>query len=512
MKVAGLRTLRNPKLSHLLPNQAFGLFVLALWCYTVVVLNHNGYVNDWWVAAGRDLSLGGCVQNVEESLGETAQDLVRSAGLDQPAAEQDIAVDIDEVFHAEAPEKEEVETRSGNEFHHERAIAVDIDEVFHAEAPEKEEVKPVPATSFITSEPGSALHAEAPEKEEVKPVPATSLITSELGSALPASGEGSTAETASTDFTKIDDFSMLSQRIPVCAAQLPPAKTFLMVMSSHTGSTALMSILGQHPDVYMELDQFEPLNVPKYTENITAAVEFTREYFTKARESGKVAGFKLSGYPIMRAQEEFAEIVKEFDTRVIWNYRTDFFKRAVGRYPMYFLGDDSAVSGISLSELNKRCEMGVGCNYTIESIEDLHCTMTRGVRVHMGMEESVNSITSQALGGCALHIPYHDFLHHPIEVSMQMQDFLGLPRHHVESTRAKATSDNICSVVNNYADICAAFNECSAWRNMLNDEENGCSCENYKYESLGGDGENKFCTMTADPKGRRWCGTWSKGT
>eukprot|EP00188_Purpureofilum_apyrenoidigerum_P003549 Plantae.Rhodophyta-Purpureofilum_apyrenoidigerum.ctg37521.p1 GENE.Plantae.Rhodophyta-Purpureofilum_apyrenoidigerum.ctg37521~~Plantae.Rhodophyta-Purpureofilum_apyrenoidigerum.ctg37521.p1 ORF type:complete len:274 (+),score=45.87 Plantae.Rhodophyta-Purpureofilum_apyrenoidigerum.ctg37521:173-994(+) len=273
-----------------------------------------------------------------------------------------------------------------------------------------------------------------------------------------------------------------------------------------------MSILKQHSDVYMELDQFEPLNRPKYIENITAAVEFTREYFTKARDSGKIAGFKLSGYPIMRAKEEFAQIVKEFDTRIIWNYRTDFFKRAVGRYPMYFLGDDSAVSGISLSEQDKRCEMGVGCSYTIESIDDLHCTMTRGVRVHVGMEESVDIITDQTIRGCALHAPYDDFLHHPEEMSMQMQDFLGLKRQHFESSRAKATSDNICSVVKNYAELCAAFNECSAWHEMLNDEQNGCACADYEYESLGGDGVNKFCSMKPDPRERQWCGTWPMGT
>lgn len=272
-----------------------------------------------------------------------------------------------------------------------------------------------------------------------------------------------------------------------------------------------MSILKQHPGTSIDdLPILEPLNTKERTENITAAVEWTREYFRKARDEGRFVGFKLSGFPVMRAKEEFAQIVEEFETAVIWNFRLDFFKRSVGRYPFQWLGDDTAVSGISKKELEERCNMGVGCNFDVDNIEDLHCQMTRSWRVHWGMEETVDFLTARSVFGksCALHVDYHDFLKHPDHVSMQMQDFLGLPRKAIEATRMKATSDNMCEVVSNYADLCAAFSECSEWKDMLNDTENGCSCDNYKFESLGGDEKNKLCAKDADPNGRRWCGTW----
>lgn len=273
-----------------------------------------------------------------------------------------------------------------------------------------------------------------------------------------------------------------------------------------------MSILNQHPDTNLTLDTktFEPLNTPFYVEHTDLAADYARQLFEKyAGVNGKVFGFKLSAFAVMREKEKFAQLVRDFDTRIIFNYRTDTFKRAVGRYPVYFLGDETSVGGIKSTLAKDRCSMGRGCTFTVEKVRDLHCTMTRGRRVHVGMEEAIEVLTKYIEPtGCHMKLPYHDFLLHPYEVSYQLQDFLGLQRMKFEPKRAKATSDNICSVVKNYADLCAAFNECSAWRGMLNDHKNNCTCDQYQYTSLGGDGVNKFCRSNATSDDDPWCGNW----
>jgi len=292
------------------------------------------------------------------------------------------------------------------------------------------------------------------------------------------------------------DLSKLSQQLPECAATVSPPKTFLFIMSSHTGSTAMMSQLLRHPDLHwlhgggtMEL-----LNRPGILGEDEAEVRFTRGFLSDCVKVGKVGGFKMNPTPIKRNPEPWKQIAADFETAVIWNYRENMFKRSVGRFPPCFLDDDVSVAGVQAGmNREERCKQGVGCTFKVDP-EKLHSLMVRSKILFDDMHQAVKELTVNAgRPACVLKVPYEDYLYHPTETILQMEKFLGLKPYITETWRAKATSDNMCEVVENFAEVCAAFRECSLWGQMLEDPKNNCSCSNYQYESLGGDGVNPFC-------------------
>ncbi|KAJ8901052.1 hypothetical protein NDN08_004913 [Rhodosorus marinus] len=292
------------------------------------------------------------------------------------------------------------------------------------------------------------------------------------------------------------DLSKLSQQLPECATTVSPPKTFIFIMSSHTGSTAMMSQLLRHPDLHwlhgggtMEL-----LNRPGILGDDEAEVRFTRGFMSDCVKVGKVGGFKMNPTPIKRNPEPWKQIAADFETGVIWNYRENMLKRSVGRFPPCFLDDDVSVAGVQAGmSREERCKQGVGCTFKVDA-EKLHSLMVRSKILYDDMHQAVKELTVNAgRPACVLNVPYEDYLYHPTETILQMEKFLGLKPYITETWRAKATSDNMCEVVENFAEVCAAFRECSLWGQMLEDPKNNCSCSNYQYESLGGDGVNPLC-------------------
>lgn len=270
----------------------------------------------------------------------------------------------------------------------------------------------------------------------------------------------------------------------------------------------MLSQLVDHPEVNFDLNNFEPLNSMAYEETDPwAAAKWAREFFSNRSEilekEGRISGFKMSSVTVVKAPELWQQVAEDFNLRILYNYREDFFKMAVGRYPYYFLGDNSTVGGVAPGE--ERCSNGESmCKFEIESVENLHCVMTRAARVNHYMDKAVGILT----GGtkCFLELPYSDYLKYPNQQMFQIQDFLGIRRIEIKARRKKATSSNMCDVVSNYAEVCAAFNECTDWHDMLNDVENNCTCSHFSYTSRGGDNTNPLCQRTKPPSYIRWCG------
>jgi len=291
------------------------------------------------------------------------------------------------------------------------------------------------------------------------------------------------------------DLTVLSKHIPQCALDLPKPKTFIFIMSSHTGSTSIMSQIIRHPDIYWpNIPSMEPLNRPQIRDNATAMVEFTTNFFDEGVRAGKLVGFKMNIVPILWNPKEWGEIFRRFNTRIIWNYRHNMIKRSIGRYPFTFFNDSTSVAGVAANMSHEqRCSMGVGCSFAVDPM-NLHCLLLRSLEVENSMNQGIDLVTTEAgVERCVLEVPYDDYLHHPDEVVIQMEQFIHVRPYLVPSTRGKATSDNICEVVDNMAELCASFAECSQWGWMLEDRKYGCSCANFTYESKGGDGVNPYC-------------------
>ncbi|KAJ8907552.1 hypothetical protein NDN08_007663 [Rhodosorus marinus] len=353
-----------------------------------------------------------------------------------------------------------------------------------------------------------------------------SAETSEISSTADSSQQSSTPNSSMPGFTApvthsrplpVPDRSENRKTVPGCAASLPKAGGYLFMMSAHTGSTAMMSQLTQHPDVHYDLNNFEPLNSFDFEElNPADAVAWARDYFSKRTNTSetnpgnKLPGFKMSPVTVVKAPDAFKKLVHDFNLRVIWNYRENVFKWSVGRYPYYYLGDNTAVGGIEASSgVDDRCAVGVGCSFDVIDNRDLHCIMVRFHRVDQYVRKAVSILTEET--GCYLEMAYEDYLEDSVGQMTKAFEFLGLRPIVMEPKRAKATSNNMCEVVANYGSVCAAFGECSAWKDMLNDPATGCSCSNYEYESLGGDDVNPLCYTTKPEESRyhRWCGAFN---
>lgn len=120
--------------------------------------------------------------------------------------------------------------------------------------------------------------------------------------------------------------------VPPCVAkQTGTAKSWLLVFMGHSGSTAIASQLKQHSQVYFDL--MEPVDHDLRNDSF-GALNYTREFFARGIAAGKSPGFKIRPNHILNkaAQRHWQGLVREFETRIIWQYRENIFKQAVGEY------------------------------------------------------------------------------------------------------------------------------------------------------------------------------------
>lgn len=265
-------------------------------------------------------------------------------------------------------------------------------------------------------------------------------------------------------------YSRAQHPAPSCAKGR--AKSFLIVFLSRSGSTAICSELRKHPDVHMEiLELLDKTNVPP--SNVSLALSTTREFFQRGIAMGKIPGFKIRAKHILSDPAAWVELMNEFDTRVIWQYRRNIVKTVIGTYLLERYGDSTAISGIKKSDMKEdRCSMGVGCKFKVDDLGLFHRLLKERIRGEGRVTEAARAIGRD----CLLEVPYEDYLHGSAATIERLQSFLGIERQLSHSDRLKATGDNLCELIENFDEFCEAFYGCSIWQPFLEDNVNDCRC------------------------------------
>ncbi|KAI0560479.1 hypothetical protein FGB62_112g03 [Gracilaria domingensis] len=151
------------------------------------------------------------------------------------------------------------------------------------------------------------------------------------------------------------------------------AKSFLVVFMGHSGSTAFITELRTHSEFLVE--KLEPVDHHEYHRDTDLAYEYAKELMDRGIAQGKIPGFKIRPYHILNKPELWKKFVKDYDCRVIWQYRENIMKQAIGEYRNRYLNDTSVVEGLSTNE--KLCAPGSDqkCTFHIEDMKFLHNLM-----------------------------------------------------------------------------------------------------------------------------------------
>lgn len=281
----------------------------------------------------------------------------------------------------------------------------------------------------------------------------------------------------------------LLQPLPSCAST-GRAKSFLFVFMGHSGSSAILSELESHSETLLE--GREPIDHYEYETNTTLALEFTRELFRRGIAEGRTTGFKMRPQHIGKDPEAWAQLAREFDTRIIWQFRHNILKQAVGEYSYKYLNDSAVIEGLrNETAVKERCEQGVGCKFAISDMDFFHRTLTDCVHSDLSIVTSVRDLANGS--ECIYSLPYEDYLYHRETTLRRLFKFLGLSWEQTQPQRWKATRDNLCEVVENWDELCEEFYGCQAWRHFFDDAENNCGC--HKFRSGG----THFCDPTFRP-------------
>lgn len=251
----------------------------------------------------------------------------------------------------------------------------------------------------------------------------------------------------------------------------------------NSGSTAISTELRAHPQTYMEKLEY----VSEYEKNVTASLAATRAFFAKGVAKGLTPGFKIRPGHIIRAPEEWKALAREFDTRIIWNYRKNVIKATLTEYVKTVLNDSHGVGGLRQNiSVDQRCELGEGCRYRLD-MPKFHEMLKRGLKCNNEIITGVSMIDQERR--CVWEVPYEDYLHNRDETVQRVQQFLGLERMVTAPTRFKGTRDNLCEVILNYDELCERLYGCTIWQEMLEDGLNQCYCERYVV------GSGQFCDI-----------------
>lgn len=275
---------------------------------------------------------------------------------------------------------------------------------------------------------------------------------------------------------------------PACMQGGARARTFLMVFMGHSGSTAILSELKNHEDMFV--DEYEPVDHGDIQQNTSEALQYTRDFFDRGIKAGKVPGFKIRPLHIRNDPQAWVDLTREYDTRIIWQYRQNTLKQAVGEYSYRVLNDDSILEGLkSEEEVANRCDIGAGCKFAINDMDAFHGLLKNVVQSDYAIAEGVQLIS----GGrdCVHELRYEDYLYHRQGTMLDLLEFLGVKQIKTEPMRYKATRDNMCDVIKNWDDVCRAFYGCKIWRNLFEDDRNGCSC---RFSSS----PSQYCSGTFD--------------
>jgi len=204
----------------------------------------------------------------------------------------------------------------------------------------------------------------------------------------------------------------------------------------------------------------------------------------------KTAGFKIRPRNLHLRPRSFAKVVQMFDARIIWSYRTNVMKQAVGSYSIEYLGDKSAYEGLRVDSDGSALQKNRSTRFRIHDMGALHELLKGRIKGDREVSAALQKISPE----CVLAVSYESFLRQPSLTLERVQRFLGLSMDEVHPPlRAKATKDSLCDVVENWEELCAAFFGCVQWRWMLDDFENGCSCSSLNPSTFNT--TRKYCTM-----------------
>lgn len=279
----------------------------------------------------------------------------------------------------------------------------------------------------------------------------------------------------------------------VTAAVLPPSKpapplaecargggrgqSFLMIFMGHSGSSAIISELFAHSQVYFE-GRGEPIDHWQYEHNTSLALQFTRDLFRRGMAKGKTPGFKMRPFHIQQDPAGWAALAREFNTRIIWQYRNNLFKTAIGEYTHRYLNDSSVVEGLRRKMTKEeRCKIGAGCRFRVQNMTFVHELLAGGVTCDREIANAVHLIADGR--DCVFNLPYEDYLYAREDTMTRLLSFLGLRQESHPPIRFKATSDNMCDAIINWDEVCKNFYGCHSWRWMMDDARNQCYC-NFK--------------------------------
>lgn len=217
----------------------------------------------------------------------------------------------------------------------------------------------------------------------------------------------------------------------------------------------------------------------------------------------KTVGFKLRPYHLQNNHSEWADLFREFDTKIIWNYRSNVFKQSIGHYPIVYLNDTSRFMGLARPEKGKlkrkRKKKKRVEKYAIHNMTAFYELLSSRYRGERRVENAL-----VALGmPCVLPLSYELLLGDPKKASLTMQSFLNLPLNHsLQAARMKATNDNMCKVVTNWDEVCAHFFMCHRWRGMMDNPEIGCTCPVVVKPGIGPGEAQQFCQPLGENSAR----------
>lgn len=260
--------------------------------------------------------------------------------------------------------------------------------------------------------------------------------------------------------------------MPACARNGTRAQAYFIVFMGHSGSTAILTDLRNHSQTIG--GDTEPVDhQPVF--NSTEAIAITRRIFDHGIKTGLIAGFKIRPTHIMAAPDAWRSIIAEYNVRIIWQYRKNLFKAAVGEYTNRYLNDTSVVEGLhSNMTREERCKVGVGCSFKIEKFDALHTLLRNMIHSQKMITKAVAELSRDS--PCVREVPYEDYLYDRENVMRDLFQFLGIQDENTAPARFKATGDRMCEIVQNWDQVCDNFYGCVLWQHMLDDPRNRCFC------------------------------------
>lgn len=237
----------------------------------------------------------------------------------------------------------------------------------------------------------------------------------------------------------------------------------------------------------MHVQSLEPLDHKEMQFDTNRSLLYADQFFTTARRLNKTGGFKVRPRHLINAPDRWVALMRKHGVRIIWNYRKNLLKQAIGHYPIVFMKSRDAYEGLVVQQ-GENAENQSGNAATPRSISRLRIEnmegLSRILKDRIAGEATVEhalrrlGIAGRRTEECTLPISYESILVDPKMSVARAQMFLGLDMNEIHSPlRAKATEDNLCELVENHSQLCNAFYGCTHLRWMLDDMQNNCMCD-----------------------------------